>query len=267
MLLRFTVGFSILFIFFIELNIDTFIKNYTEDFERIIETNARTQAWRNLNTIEHSLNANLKYYKEMNIPITREIVFNLIDDYGQSFIGSNSGNIFVLDLEYNSLFYTNNVDFKDVKFIKDKKFIEEDIYALTKKSGGDIDSVKKAWNNELIYKADNLPTDRVSWNITGEEKWLVCKILPSITNGFNNHNSTIDNAFQIKVCQTINKRDILKNYDPVLKELITQKNFIVYMIRGLVALFLISVISDFVIRRYKWRIGKDRRKYKFFQDY
>ncbi len=259
MLLRLAIGLSILFIFFMEININNYIKNFKADFESTIEMGVRTQAWRNLDMMEHSIRADLEPFVEKNIPITRKLVFKMIDDHGQSYIGSSTGNIFALDLENNSLFYTNNIDFKNVELVDNKYFTEDDLYSLTKKSGGDIDSVKKAWNEKLIYKADNPPADKVSWNIDGEEKWLVCKTLPSTNIGFNHISSALKKAFQVKICQTIEKRDILRKYDYIVKDQVEHKNFVIHMLRGLVFIFLLSVIMDFVIRRYKWKNGRDRR--------
>ena len=261
MLLRFAIALSILFIFFVELNVNTFIKNYNEKFEDKIEQGVRTQAWRNLGMMEHSIRADLQPYVDKGIFITREMVFKTIDEHGQSYIGSSTGNIFVLDLEDNTLFYTNNADFHDVEKVGNKYFTEDTLYELTKKKGGDIASVKRAWNEYLIYKADNPPADGIAWNVNGEEKWLVCKTLPSTTTGFNKNNSAMGKAFQIKICQTVEKRDVLRKYDIMFEDLTDQKTFMLMMIRGLVAMFLIAVITDFVIRRYKWKNGTDRRKH------
>ena len=261
MLLRLAIGLSILFLFFIELNINTFVSNYKEKFEAKIEKGVRAQAWRNLEMMEHSIKADLRQYVDRGDFISRELVFKMVNDHGQSYIGSSTGNIFVLDLEDNSLFYTNNIDFDDVKHSDNKHFTENDLYKLTKDSGGNMDSVKRAWNEKLIYKADNPPADKVSWNIDGEEKWLVCKTLPSTTSGFNKHSSALEKAFQIKICQTVEKRDILRKYDDLRDGLYQQKIFILNMIRGLVLLFLMAVIADFVVRRYKLKNGLDRRKH------
>lgn len=258
MFLRLAIALSILFIFFIELNINKFVSSYHSQFEYNMEMDVRNQSWRNLEMVEHSIRSELKNHKESH-PVTRDIVLKMIDDHGQSYIGSNTGTLFAIDLEKNSLVYSNNIDFNKMR--TNKPFGKDCLYKLTKEKGGDIESVKHAWVDNLIYKSDNIPADRLSWNVTGEEKWLVCKTLPSTNLGFNDHKSALEPAFQVKICQTAERHDILQKYNPLFQDLEEHKDFIVNLIRIIVGIFLLSVLMDFTIRRYKYKNGQDRRKF------